>query len=320
MNTWRARSTGRVCAAIAAVLIAAEAPAEEPDAAAIFAPGLISTGREYGLTMSPDGEVIYFTRGASIYWSRRLGEIWSPPREASFASSDWIDRYRSEGAGDVTRFAWDPVIAPDGSHLFFMSHGLIDGRIASGEDGDWDLWVMDRIAAGFGDDAWGPPQPVGWPVNSPDHQEGAAGIDLNGTLYFFARDREPTFGSADLYAASLEAGSYGAPRNLGPNVNSDNFDGHAYVDPAGEFLLFISANDPNGFGSCDIYVSWRTESGWGERRNLGPNVNSPQCELTPSLSADGSTLFFARIEPDDEGSRNLYTIDLRSTAFHGASR
>ena len=80
-------------------------------------------------------------------------------------------------------------------------------------------------------------------------------------------------------------------------------------------MLFISNQRPEGFGSCDIYVSYTTGSAWGEPVNLGPNVNTELCELTPSLSPDGETLYFARVDDPETDVRNIYSISLKDTDF-----
>ena len=50
-------------------------PGLEPE---VFAPGIVSTrwGQEFGITFSPDGKEVYFTRGATIMVSRWLEAGW----------------------------------------------------------------------------------------------------------------------------------------------------------------------------------------------------------------------------------------------------
>ena len=88
-----------------------------------------------------------------------------------------------------------------------------------------------------------------------------------------------------------------------------------------------------GFGNWDIYISYRTASGWSEPRNLGPQVNTHARDYSPRLAPDGHTLVFTserhasterRDQPLDyasltralrgitNGNGNIFTIDLRS--------
>lgn len=284
-------------------------------AATMFEPGLVSTGREYSISFSPDGEVAYFTRGNDIYWMQQSDSGWSQPVRASFSSGAWIEGYLADGVAPVY-FNWDPVFSPDGKRLFIMSHGLVGGKIVGGEEADIDLWVLDRIGEGYTGDVWSEPKNMGPAINSPDHNEGALGISREGTVYFFSSGRDDTLGRADIYVSALEGGRYQPAVNMGAPINSDGWDGHVYADPDGAFIIYLTYGERAPYGSCDLVVSHRTATGWSAPLNLGPNVNTEHCELTPSLSPDGETLYFGRDTGEGaEEIRNIFTIKLRDTAF-----
>lgn len=286
----------------------------EPKVAArLLAPGIISTGSEFAVTIAPDGSALYFTRNGRIHWSERGPDGWLPAREAWFADSAWAEAYLPSGESLGEPFSYDPVISPDGSKLFIMSHGLADGRIDSRSGTD--LWVLNRFGDGYRDTDWGPPRRLAEAINSPDHTDGALGIEADGTIWFFSRDRPDSFGSGDIYVSELSDGRYQPAFNVGPPFNTSNFDGHTYPAPDGSFLLFISSDRLEGHGDCDIFVSHRIGDGWGAPVNLGPAVNSDRCEITPSLGPDGRILYFSRIEDRELDIRNIYFIPLVETDF-----
>lgn len=76
------------------------------------------------------------------------------------------------------------------------------------------------------------------------------------------------------------------------NVNSENpfSTGQPSVSADGT-ALFFSSNRPGGYGAYDIYVSFRTKSGWSEPRNLGPEINTPGNEMTPFFDGFGNLYF-----------------------------
>ena len=45
---------------------------------------------------------------------------------------------------------------------------------------------------------------------------------------------------------------------LGGNVNTDQNEGAQMISQDGEWLVFTACNRQDGFGSCDIYVSYLT--------------------------------------------------------------
>lgn len=60
--------------------------------------------------------------------------------------------------------------------------------------------------------------------------------------------------------------------------------------PDGNTLYFAS-DRPDGFGGFDIYMCYKTGNTWSTPENLGPIVNSPGNEVSPSI--DANTLYFS---------------------------
>ncbi|MEE8577461.1 MAG: hypothetical protein V3T31_09415, partial [candidate division Zixibacteria bacterium] len=87
--------------------------------------------------------------------------------------------------------------------------------------------------------------------------------------------------------------TFGTPTNLGPTVNSSTDDDTLDISYDGLEIYFTS-NRPGGYGNYDIWVTTRptTADDWGIPVNLGPTVNSSSSENSPSISADGLTLYF----------------------------
>ncbi|MBN2683260.1 MAG: OmpA family protein [Bacteroidales bacterium] len=66
------------------------------------------------------------------------------------------------------------------------------------------------------------------------------------------------------------------------------------------FLYVTICKTERDYTNCDIYVSENIDGKWSALKNLGPNINSNESwESQPSISADGKTLFFASVRPDN---------------------
>lgn len=86
--------------------------------------------------------------------------------------------------------------------------------------------------------------------------------------------------------------------------NDDAFsNAHACVSVDGQTLFFVS-NRPGGYGGTDLYSCTKTDTGWGEPKNLGPAVNTEGNEMFPFLSSIG-TLYFA-----SDGHAGLGGLDI----------
>lgn len=55
--------------------------------------------------------------------------------------------------------------------------------------------------------------------------------------------------------------------------------------------LYFSSNKPGGYGGYDLYVSYRTATGWTLPKNLGHPINTPGNEMSPSIDDNGRFYF-----------------------------
>jgi outer membrane protein OmpA-like peptidoglycan-associated protein/tetratricopeptide (TPR) repeat protein len=72
-----------------------------------------------------------------------------------------------------------------------------------------------------------------------------------------------------------------------------------------------------GFGRYDIYSVTKSDSGWTNPINLGPNVNSDWWESAPSISPDGSALYFCSNRPGGYGGIDIYVSYKNKNGFWG---
>ncbi len=74
-------------------------------------------------------------------------------------------------------------------------------------------------------------------------------------------------------------------------------------------VMIVSAERKDAYGSNDLYVCFRKgPKHWSEPLHLGPAVNSPYRETTPSLSEDGKTLFFSSNRRSSLGGNELFMV------------
>ncbi len=98
--------------------------------------------------------------------------------------------------------------------------------------------------------------------------------------------------------------------NLGQPINTRGNEGAISVSPDGQLLFFAACQRADGYGSCDIYWSWKRGNRWSEPMNLGPIVNSATWDSQPSFSSDGKTLYFASKRPGGNGSSDIWKTEL----------
>jgi OOP family OmpA-OmpF porin len=210
-------------------------------------PRVNSPADEGAPSISSDGRTIYF-------------ECFEPgpgPRcfKPDFGSPDLWMAHRagpgqpfgqatSLGRSVNTRFAEDfPAISSDGLTLYFSSD-------RPGGLGDADLWQATRrnLNAPFGS-----VRNLGPAVNSASYDAEPA-ISADGLLLLFASTREGGLGGPDLWVSTRKttSQSFGTPRNLGPPVNTEGYDGRPDLSGDGSTLFFMSSR-LRGQGFMDLY-------------------------------------------------------------------
>jgi len=197
-----------------------------------------------------------------------------------------------------------PGISADGLSLYFSS------ARSGGPD---DLWVTTRATVS---DPWDPPVKLGSPVNSA-YTDGTPSISYDGLTLYFSSWRPPGLGSLDLWRATRETidDQWAAPTHLGPTINSSALDWSPSISADGLLLIFCSDRSRE-IGKTDLWMTRRstTEGPWSEPVNLGPPVNSPHIEATPSISADGLLLFFQSNRPGGYGGQvDIWVVRRKTT-------
>lgn len=150
---------------------------------------------------------------------------------------------------------------------------------------------------------WSTPANLGCSINSPASE---ASPSLTDTELYFSSTRAGGLGGSDIYVSAFDGVAFGAPV-LAAGLNTADNDFRPNVRRDG-LEIFFDSNRAGGIGGLDIWTATRasTSAAWSTLSNLGGAVNSTANELRPSLSWDGTTLYFGSTRAGGEGSQDLY--------------
>ena len=248
-------------------------PAATPQ---MFAPGVVST-RDYERdgSFSPDGRTFYFSKRtiwpyfSAICVTHLEDGHWTTPEVASF-SGEWSDV--------------SPFVTADGRALYFASRRPVNGQ----PHGDFDLWMVERTAKG-----WGEPQHLPAPINGPGN-ELAPVLTASGTLYYTEYAPLP-----HIVRAEREGGRWLTPVAIGDTTGADGLALGAAVSADERSMVVSVVGRPDALHSAeaiyqraDLYVRTRQGAVWSALRHLPAPINSAADELAPMFTPDGRTLFF----------------------------
>jgi len=113
------------------------------------------------------------------------------------------------------------------------------------------------------------------------------------------------------YSHKKSTGEWDVAKEIGGNLNTPMSEGAQNISQDGQWLVFTGCNRPQGFGGCDIYISFLADKGWSEAINLGGNVNSDQWDSQPCLSPDKKDLYFSSRRIGGLGGSDIYVCHLR---------
>ncbi|MEO9532841.1 MAG: OmpA family protein [Crocinitomicaceae bacterium] len=110
-----------------------------------------------------------------------------------------------------------------------------------------------------------------------------------------------------IYFTQLTEGQYREFESFTFNNEAYNVT-HPYLNATGD-LLYFSSNMPGGHGGYDIYYSTKSMGIWKKPINLGPEVNTKNDEVFPSI--DAGNLFFSS-NRNEVGGLDIYSYLLNS--------
>ncbi len=146
------------------------------------------------------------------------------------------------------------------------------------------------------------PQNMGDSINT-DALEYFPSFTIDGSKMIFTRRVN---NDEDFYESNFIYGKWSKALPLGGKVNTNLNEAAQNISQDGQLLVFTGCNYPEGEGSCDIYFSLRTNTGWSEPQNIGPMINTEFWESSPSLSPDKKDLYFASSRPGGFGGSDIW--------------
>lgn len=157
------------------------------------------------------------------------------------------------------------------------------------------------------------PVNLGANINSPDRDYLPFLTADDRTLLWTSHRPETTGGynqqhrdyPEDIYMSEFKEGEWQPAVNLGPPINTADYEGAASITQDGK-IVFFAADYPTGLGSYDLYFSIFANGKWTKPENMGPNVNSSGWDSQPFLAPDGKTLYFSSRRPGGVGEKDIW--------------
>jgi hypothetical protein len=260
--------------------------------AALFAPGIVSTGMtEREVAITRNGNEIFFEQAAgkvaTIMTTRLLNGRWTEPVVAPFAA-------------DLRFFHFEPCLSADDQTILFLSTRPRAGEEVKPGWGHQNIWAANRSTDG----RWGEPYDLGEPINTAE-SEFYPSLTNDGTLYFTRANAAGE--GARIMRARRSGNRYQAPEVLPAAVNGKGSPYNACIAPDESFLIVcVDGRDDSVTPKRPNYYAFfrSADDRWSEGVNLGPEINFPGASAgAPYVTRDGRYFFFgSTLSRDPESS------------------
>jgi outer membrane protein OmpA-like peptidoglycan-associated protein/tetratricopeptide (TPR) repeat protein len=249
---------------------------------------------QYFPALTADGETLIFTRNLGntyfikedFYWSKKVNGVW----ERAVPITE-LNTNLNEGA---------QCVSADGQVMYFSACGRSDGK-----------GVCDIYITSFKNGAWEKPKNVE-ELNSP-YFDALPAISADKRTIYFTSEREGSQ-KRDIWYCTLDKnGKWGEAKNIGETINTGGDDQAPFIHPDGQTLYFAS-NGHSGLGGFDIFYTRKNPDGtWSKPENAGAPINTPNNEMSLSVSLDGRLAFFSRTRTT-EPKEDIYYFQLQEKA------
>ena len=151
---------------------------------------------------------------------------------------------------------------------------------------------------------WSPPQIMSF---SGQYDDGNPFLSIDGNKLYFNSNRPLAKNGEkkdfDIWFVERKGNSWDKPRNLGPPVNTENWDCWGSVAKNGTLYYTYES---------DIYRSRFINDQFIKPEKLGGSINTEYMERGPLISPEESYLIFSSARPGGVGSGDLYIVFRRS--------
>jgi outer membrane protein OmpA-like peptidoglycan-associated protein/tetratricopeptide (TPR) repeat protein len=265
-------------------------------------PGVCTIADEYLPIISPDDEIIFFTRRYNkesknsvtdrlveefTYSQRKPGELYSKGEKMPPP----FNTNNNEGGATVTI---------DNNVLYFTICKPEGGKIN-----------CDIYTSSFRNGKWSEILNMGSKINESFEWDSQPSVAPDGKSLYFASGREGGYGGYDIYKILKDStGKWGAPINLGSTINTAGNEKSPFLHTDSRTLYF-SSDSLIGMGGYDIFYSRQDDNGnWTTPKNIGYPINSEADDLGFFVSTNGATGYFASNKLQGKGGYDIYSFFL----------
>ncbi|MCK0158126.1 OmpA family protein [Cellulophaga sp. F20128] len=269
----------------------------------------VSINSEYS-----DFSPMYYNENEIVFSSARDSSFFST-RKYKWNNQPFLDLYSAQLNNDSNDLK-DPIkfskkvntkyheasvaFSPDNKTMYFTRNNF-GKKLKRDKNGinHLKLYMSQKI-----DDEW--TEAVELPFNSDSYSTGHPALSPDGKQLYFVSDMPGSMGETDIFVVDiLEDGLFSAPKNLGPEVNTEQKEMFPFIT---EKKLYFSSTGRVGLGGLDVFEAVYDETGFKDATNLGLPINSNKDDFSFIVNEETQKGFLASNRANGKGDDDIYSF------------
>lgn len=299
-----------------------------------FAPFIVedvsSQEDEYLPSLSPDNDLLYFTRRFQAKANQKVRGFDAQMEEKfCVATRTGLNKFT---IGNIMDNPFNEQSNEGGATLTIDNKELYYTRCKIKPDKTLNCDICYSKIDEYGN--WGDIKTLGIEINTPDYWESMPSISSDGNTLYYVSNRPGGMGGYDIYRSNKEIdGHWTKAINMGPSINTAGNEKSPFIHTDSQTLYFSSADRRDektgqyyaghmGLGDYDIFYTRLKDSNlWIAPKNIGFPINSKNNDLGFFVSTNGEYGYFASNKlgnPEHQASKkdpwNIYSFKLYQNA------
>jgi len=144
------------------------------------------------------------------------------------------------------------------------------------------------------------------PFNNKEFNIAHPSLSRDGKKLYFISDMPGGKGETDIYVSTKDGNNWGAPVNLGKEINTPGKEMFPFI--ADDGTLYFSSDGRMGLGGLDIYVASYNNGQWGNVENLGAPINSNKDDFGYVMNEEGKLGYISSNRDGGMGEDDIYAF------------
>ncbi|TRX49698.1 hypothetical protein FNH22_26900 [Fulvivirga sp. M361] len=253
-----------------------------------------------------EGGIIFASAREEVAQGKRYGRT----------NSAYLDIYLSEYTNDSilgtpkkfskvvnTKYHEGPAVIYDSGNQMIFTRNNFHGSASKNEDNTIHLQLFHTSKTEKG--LWS--KPVLLDLVEDKYSVGHPSVSQDGKQLYFSSNIPGGFGGTDLYVSQFSNETWGAPMNLGNEVNTEGNEMFPFMSEEG--VLYFASDGHGGLGGMDVFRTSLMQQRGVE--NLGKPINSARDDFGFVLHSDGDWGYFSSNRPGGVGDDDIYRFTVK---------